>query len=308
MVPLIPILYLISFSLLVYRIANITSKKEAAILAAFIVFGAALALYQSTNALLFVSIVILFDLITAKYGSREGLFFVVLGFAYFIVSLYSGIAVYLIAQAMLLGLAPDAILKGLKAHKVSSKKTETSRDIVQIAFGILVIAMFHFLRPELSESVMITLILLGYLAVNYGIVRKETNLAKRLYALEREYTSLGEGATWLALGSLAAIGFVFHVKYMMIIFSAIFIADALATIIGIRAKGMKLPYNKKKSAAGTIAYFAVVAIIPYLLYGVIALPVAIIAAFVESLPLKLDDNLSVPVVLVVLHFLLRFLQ
>ncbi|MDE1846399.1 MAG: hypothetical protein KGH53_03940, partial [Candidatus Micrarchaeota archaeon] len=257
----LPILYLFAFTLAIYRAARTQRVEELAPLALVSVIGIALALYQGANALLFISIVLLFNLIAFTYGSKKGFFLVLVGIIYvFLGSL--NFSLNLVAQAMLFGMVSEFWQIKFNAQSESNKKVETNRDIVQIIIGSIILILFYSLKTSYAEFSILMLIMLGYLTVNYGAVNKGTKLAKHLLRLERDYTKFGQGAAWLALGALAAIGFVFDTRYIVIIFFAIFIGDALATIIGLRFGKTKLPYNKKKSIAGSLAYFISVSVIP----------------------------------------------
>jgi uncharacterized protein (TIGR00297 family) len=86
--------------------------------------------------------------------------------------------------------------------------------------------------------------------------------------------------------------------------------DSTATLVGRRAAGDHLPWNREKTIAGTVAFclcgglggialawWIAPAIVPQPpLWFILAAPVAaaIVAALVETLPLRLDDNFSVP--------------
>jgi uncharacterized protein (TIGR00297 family) len=87
--------------------------------------------------------------------------------------------------------------------------------------------------------------------------------------------------------------------------------DGLATIVGSRSRGPRLPWNPGKSVAGSAAFAMAGALAgiglawwtrpavsppPPALY-VAAAPAlaAIVAALVESIPVRLDDNISVPI-------------
>ena len=88
--------------------------------------------------------------------------------------------------------------------------------------------------------------------------------------------------------------------------------DGAATLVGRRAVGSHLPWNRDKTATGTIAFSAfgaaagvalawwtrpAIAPLPPLAFVLIApIVAAICAAFVETIPVRLDDNVSVPVV------------
>jgi uncharacterized protein (TIGR00297 family) len=86
--------------------------------------------------------------------------------------------------------------------------------------------------------------------------------------------------------------------------------DGVATLVGRRARGGRISWNREKSWAGTIAFAVVGAVAgsflawwcrpalmppPYVWFS-IAAPIAgaLVAAAVETVPMRLDDNLSVP--------------
>ena len=86
--------------------------------------------------------------------------------------------------------------------------------------------------------------------------------------------------------------------------------DGAATLIGRRARGPRIPWNRDKSVAGTVAFFvfgsAAASFLAWWCRPAIVPPpydwfslgapvvAALAAAAVETLPIKLDDNLSVP--------------
>jgi uncharacterized protein (TIGR00297 family) len=83
--------------------------------------------------------------------------------------------------------------------------------------------------------------------------------------------------------------------------------DGAATLVGTRIGGRRLPWNAEKTIAGTVAFVACAAAGGIALawwtrpdgsrwFTVLApLAAAIAAALVESIPVRLDDNISVPV-------------
>lgn len=87
------------------------------------------------------------------------------------------------------------------------------------------------------------------------------------------------------------------------------VGDGIATLVGRAARGTAWPWNPEKTIPGTVA-FAIggsiagaflawwvrpnVAVPPPLLFGILVAPLAAVAAaFVETTPVRLDDNLSV---------------
>jgi uncharacterized protein (TIGR00297 family) len=90
------------------------------------------------------------------------------------------------------------------------------------------------------------------------------------------------------------------------------LGDGAATIVGTRSRGPRLPWNPEKTLAGSLAFIAAGAVggvalawwtrpavvpLPPLLFSLGApLLAAVAAAGVESMHVKLDDNISVPIV------------
>jgi uncharacterized protein (TIGR00297 family) len=86
--------------------------------------------------------------------------------------------------------------------------------------------------------------------------------------------------------------------------------DGMATLVGLAAGGPRLPWNEEKGWAGTLAFFVCGAVAASILaawtlrlplasaFGarilVLAVPLALLCAVVESAPTTLDDNLTVP--------------
>ncbi|MDE1856169.1 MAG: hypothetical protein KGH49_02965, partial [Candidatus Micrarchaeota archaeon] len=158
----LPILYLVALSLLIYRFARSDKARELLPLSILIVMGAILSLYQGINILLFFSLVIVFDLISFTYPSKEGFFMELLGVLYLYVAA-NNFSISIVAQAMLLGLVAEFGRLKFKAGKIAAKRTETSRDIVQIALGIVVLALLYYLKTSYAEFSILALIMLGYL-------------------------------------------------------------------------------------------------------------------------------------------------
>ena len=88
------------------------------------------------------------------------------------------------------------------------------------------------------------------------------------------------------------------------------VGDGMATLVGRRASGGRLPWNKEKTWAGLVACAVAGGMAGVLLcwwtqpnvsppapaWFVVAGPLlaAVVAAFVETIPVRLDDNVSVP--------------
>jgi len=116
------------------------------------------------------------------------------------------------------------------------------------------------------------------------------------------------GILLYCMSVLALCGIFYNHKWMAAtIWGVLAFGDGMATIIGRAAGGARLPWNRNKGWWGSLTFLvfgtlSAAALIAWSLHGsfVGALPLAAalaaICAFAESLPLPVDDNLTVPFV------------
>lgn len=297
---LLYILYSIASVILAYRLIKLTSTPRLAFFALMLIVSALLFHYENTNVALLLSGVIIFSAIISSYGTRLCYLFILVGLLY--ASLAYTIGAAFMLQSLLLGMLSGSHVSTEK-KRYMHKGNELSRNMVQIAAGIFFIAVFYLLSQDIADAVLFWVVVIGSLLGNYALRRSSGSLAKLLYSLERRDTLLGSGARWLAMGSLLAAGFLTR-DMVIVVFSAIFLADSFSTLVGIEISTPKLPYNGRKSLGGTLAYFFTVLIVSYLFIGPMAVVLAAIAAFSESQPFHIDDNFDVSLVMVVLIILM----
>ena len=187
------------------------------------------------------------------------------------------------------------------------KSKEVHRDIIQIALGIVVLAIIAFLRSSTAIAVVFALIILGYVVNDLSSESRLKGVYKVLESkLERSGVVYGSGALYMAAGTAMVMGFVGNQAFMIFGLITLFFADSVATIVGVNFDWLKLPYNKKKSVFGSLAFFLVVALLGYTLIGIAAIYLGVLLAFVESVNLKLDDNVSLAMVVIIAYVLLHF--
>jgi dolichol kinase len=265
----------------------------------FLAFGFILFEIESRgiDAILYLSLLLLFNLLATNYGSKKGIVFSIL----LLVALPFSKSGILLAQSGFLGIMPSMLkLIENSENKKENKRLEISRDVVHLIIGIAIIS-FTALLPD-PRQLIVALITMGFILGSYTIISKG-KFSRMLYKFERKNTYFGSGAIWLALGALLAMGFIFSRNFLIAVLAAIFIGDPLATIVGVKFGKHRIFYNREKSVEGSSAYFAAVLAVSYPFIGLYALPVALIAAFVESWGIKIDDNLMVPIILSILLFL-----
>ncbi|HHT9132713.1 MAG TPA: diacylglycerol/polyprenol kinase family protein [Candidatus Tripitaka californicus] len=113
------------------------------------------------------------------------------------------------------------------------------------------------------------------------------------------------GPITMAIGVIMSL-LLFPAQVALAVIWILAFADTAATLVGKTWKGRPLPYNRSKSVMGSLAFFLVAYLCSLLcLSPMSALPVALTASILESLPLK-DDNISTPLGSgAVLMFLMR---
>jgi len=251
----------------------------------------------SIGAILYLSLLLLFNMLATNYGSKKGIVFGIL----LLVALPFSKSGILLAQSGFLGIMPSMLKLIEKSEsKKENKRLEISRDVVHLIIGIAIISLAALLPGP--RQLIVALIIMGFILGSYTIISKG-KFSRMLYKFERKNTYFGSGAIWLALGALLSMGFIFSRNFLIAILAAIFIGDPLATIVGVKFGKHRIFYNREKSVEGSFAYFAAVLAVAYPFIGLYALPIALIAAFVESWGIKIDDNLMVPIILSILLFL-----
>lgn len=176
---------------------------------------------------------------------------------------------------------------------------EVQRKSLHILTSIIPL-VYHFYISVTREQIIVLCVFLtiGFLSVDLlrffsGVVRSYfIRIFSRLLRhpeLNRNLT----GATYLFTGlSLAAILFPREVAVPAMLF--ITLADPFAALAG---KTMPLQTIGTKSVGGFIAFFlvATVCVLVVTDFGFSGVVVAFIAAVVEFLPLKLNDNVTIPI-------------
>jgi dolichol kinase len=295
--------YVAVLALLFFRFAFYENKKRARnllLLISFVVIGAAIFAIQGVSQgsiVMLVLGILIFNGMLVSYGSRMSFLYLIVGAFYlYAVVMLVHVGYRVLAQAMLIGTLNEiSMLKSFK-ERIGNSRLERRRDVIQIIFGLLIIFAYYYFPAYVASYSIILTIVIGIALIDYAKVYHDAQISRLIYSLERRNTALGHGALWLAAGALVAISFL-NAPSIVIVFSAIFIADALATIVGVSVRTVKLPWNSHKSLGGTLVYFATVAIISYPIASVYAIPVAILAALVESIDWRIDDNIAVSFIL-----------
>ncbi len=177
---------------------------------------------------------------------------------------------------------------------------ETKRQLVH-ASGLLIAFYVLWAGQILSiltlGSSMLVVILVGE---SYKRGLKINLLSKVIESAERPEVIAerpGKGAILFFVGSLASI-ILFGMNLKIVSASIIILAmgDSASTLIGKNFGKHKIPYNKMKSLEGSVGGF-VFAIMGAQIF--VGLPLAILGALTamlaESVPINVDDNITIPI-------------
>ena len=182
---------------------------------------------------------------------------------------------------------------------------EDERQIFHLALGVVLIAMVQLIGVELSAYIVSVSLIVGLVLVHIKLSYMHLN--KRIEWLierfERPGALAGYGALTFNAAVLAILTLLSSQPQIIASLAILGIGDAASTIVGKRSK-RKLPYNARKTYGGTLAFF--IASAPFAVYfaGPSALLVAAAAALAESAEAKIDDNLIIAVVCVILFRLM----
>ncbi len=285
----------------------------AVVAAAAVAAAVALYLSQSAGSVLFLmGISALSCALAVCYMRHPRLFaalllLLVLGFAAYVAGTAGIRSVGFFGMGSVCGLLyRDAVQRRRIGAERNSKRRETNRDLMHILLGVIVAAVLVFVALPYSAYAVFALILSGY-ALNTLFLGRDSHTAygRALAALERSNTTYGIGAVYLAVGASLVIGFAGTMPLMLFGVAAVFFADPMATIVGIRFGRLRLPHSKSKTLEGTLSFFLLLALAGVPLIGAYALPLSAALAFLESLDISIDDNMRSGIAIALIGIALR---
>jgi dolichol kinase len=189
------------------------------------------------------------------------------------------------------------------AAKAGNFCFELRRKLIHLFFGLfLIILLIYSGRTHLIIFLGAALIL-GIMMILLMKKGKRIPIADWLEeTFERENVLFpGYGAFWYVVGALLLSLFLSSSSEIAAGIVTLAAGDSAATIFGISGH-RHLPYNRRKTWEGSIAFF-VFSLPACLFVGWIGAPLAALASIVESLPAPVDDNLLVPISAIVFFLL-----
>ncbi len=171
---------------------------------------------------------------------------------------------------------------------------ELNRQLFHIVLGLaLLIVLFYFGRPK-TIYFLSAILFVGFFLINLVVRKIKVPIATWFVeTFERKDAFLpGYGSAWYVVGLLISCILIHDVSQLAAAIVVFAFGDAASTIFGSRGKN-PLPYNPKKTVEGTAA-FILFSLTSFIFIGAYAIPLALFAALAESLPIRVDDNLTIP--------------
>lgn len=185
---------------------------------------------------------------------------------------------------------------------------EIHRKAIHLVTTIIPLAYISILPKKEHIFIVCVSMTIGFLSAD--LLRIFSKTAERYFLKifsmllrEGEINHQLTGATYLFIGLTLAV-FLFPKEIAIVVMMFLTIADPVAAITG-KTFPVKKIFNK--SVGGFLAFFLCAVIIISIQSGFtfIGLIVAIIAAVVELLPVRINDNITIPVVSGYMFILLR---
>lgn len=221
----------------------------------------------------------------------------VAGGAYGWLDLGEGIAIaglgYAIAEAIV-----------FNRKRAIDRKDESARKTLHIVSNLTACLMIWALGIETTSYIVLLVAFIGILAMHLALTgTKIPGMEEWIKNVGRMGENPGEGALYNALGVLFAISLLRD--YPLAAISVILIlalGDGLATFAGARYGRHKLPWNRNKSWEG-IAGFSLGASCAWFLMPVPGtVLIVILAAIIESLPMRVNDNIVLPAAVSLMYY------
>ena len=162
-----------------------------------------------------------------------------------------------------------------------------------------------------KEPLVMVLFFLALLSLLIDIIRLKNSRVNQVFIrlfgfmLKKEEKNFLNGTTFFLTGALAAIWF-FSQKAAIFAILVLAVCDPLASIVG---KSLGRIRIGTKTLEGSLTFFLTALLLSYLFFDGITWSIvggAMIAAFVEWVPIVVDDNLKIPVsVAAYYHFFVK---
>lgn len=175
---------------------------------------------------------------------------------------------------------------------------EKKRQAFHVCLGFAILLILLFLGRVVLIAALFTTAFLGSLLANRYALGRARGIDFLIHNLERKDVKIiGFGSALFVLGMLVLVTTLHtenEIAGGIVVFA---LGDAASTLFGLGAKHT-LPWNRKKTVEGMAAFFFC-ALPAYYFVGILVFPLAFLCAIAETLSIGIDDNVLVPLVIVV---------
>jgi len=191
-----------------------------------------------------------------------------------------------------------------RQKKVVTRKDESARKGVHVASNLTACLFIWILGIQTTSYFVLLGTGIGILLIHLTIIGINVpGIQESLKKVGRDGEIPGEGALYNALGILFALSLLRSESAAAIsVIVILALGDGLATYIGTTCGRHILPWNRSKTLEGMIGFAAGA------ICALIAMPIpatiliVVLATIIESLPLKVNDNLTLPVICSSLYY------
>ena len=194
-----------------------------------------------------------------------------------------------------------------RQKKAIDRDDERARKAAHVLSNLSACLSIWILGLQTTSYLVLLALFVGILVMHLTIIGiKVPGIEGWLSKVGRVGETPGEGPFYNALGILFAIGLLRSNPLAVVAVILMFgLGDGFATYIGTTYGKHKLPWNKNKTVEGTIGFTAGAMCAVFIMPEPAIVLGAVLGAIVESSPLKINDNITLPVVLsLLLYFLL----
>jgi dolichol kinase len=191
-----------------------------------------------------------------------------------------------------------------RQKKAINRKDERARKAAHIISNLSACLLILILGIQTTSYFVLLGTCIGILLMHLTIIGiKIPGIEEWLRNVGREGEIPGEGALYNALGILFALSLLRNDSAAAIsVILILALGDGFATYVGTSYGRHKLPWNKNKTFEGTIGFAAGASCALFAMPIPETIFVVVLATIIESLPLKVNDNLTLPVVSSLLYF------
>jgi len=171
---------------------------------------------------------------------------------------------------------------------------EIRRKLLHSLFGLMLISMLFYFGREILIIFLSLLLLIGSLMIVWKLKGNRIPIADWFEeTFERKNVRFPVyGAFWYVAGTLFSALFLTNANEIAAAILILALGDSAAALLGLQGTH-PLPYNRRKTIEGSLAFF-IFSLPSCLLVGLVGIPLGFGAAIVESIPIPCDDNLLIP--------------